>query len=166
MGRKWLRDKWLRDGGPKRFIRAFQRDERGGTMLLMAIGLLASASMAALAVDMGYFYLLKTQLQTTADVSALAAVRQLPDQNALRATALAYAIKNMSASEHGSVLVNADVVTGNWDSGSRTFTAAGTPLNAVQVVTRRSQANGNAAGTFFARIIDQDAIDIKWFFDV
>ena len=51
-------------------------------MLLMAIGLLASASMAALAVDMGYFYLLKAQLQTTADVSALAAVRQLPDEDA------------------------------------------------------------------------------------
>jgi hypothetical protein len=130
-------------------------------MLLMAIGLLASASMAALAVDMGYFYLLKTQLQTTADVSALAAVRQLPDEDAARTAAVAYAVLNMPTSEHGSVLATSDVVPGNWDTGSRTFTAAGTPLNAVQVVTRRSQANGNAAGSFFARIIDRDAIDIK-----
>ena len=161
MVRKWLRGGWLREARPIRFLRALQRDERGGTMLLMAIGLLASASMAALAVDMGYFYLLKTQLQTTADVSALAAVRQLPDEDAARTAAVAYAALNMPTSEHGSVLAASDVVPGNWDSGSRTFTAAGTPLNAVQVVTRRSQANGNAAGSFFARIIDRDAIDIK-----
>ena len=152
---------WFRTGGPKRFIRAFRRDERGSTLALMAIGLFASAGIAALAVDIGYFYLLKGNLQTTADVSALAAVRQLPDEDAARTTAVAYAIMNMPTSAHGNVLASTDVVTGNWDSGSRTFTAAGTPLNAVQVVTRRSQANGNAAGTFFARVIEHNFVDIR-----
>jgi len=128
---------WFRNGGPKRFIRAFRRDERGSTLALMAIGLFASAGIAALAVDIGYFYLLKGNLQTTADVSALAAVRQLPDEEAARTTAVAYAIMNMPTSAHGNVLASTDVVTGNWDSGTRTFTAAGTPLNAVQMVTRR-----------------------------
>jgi Flp pilus assembly protein TadG len=146
---------------PNRFIRAFLRDERGGTMLLMAIGLLASASVAALAIDIGYFYLIKGRLQTTADVSALAAVRQLPDEDAARTAAVAYAALNMPTNQHGSVLASADIMTGNWDSGSRTFTPAGAPLNAVEVVTRRSQANGNAAGAFFARIIEKDSIDIK-----
>ncbi len=155
MARKWLQDR------PIRFIRAFQRDERGGTMLLMAIGLLASASMAALAVDMGYFYLLKTQLQTTADVSALAAVRQLPDEDAVRTSALEYAAKNMATNAHGNVLVNTDVVTGNWDSDTRTFTPAGAPINAVQVITRRSQASGNAARTFFANVFGFASVEIK-----
>ncbi len=141
-------------------MRAFLGDQRGGTLLFMAIGLFASAGVAALAVDMGYFYLLKERLQTTADVAALAAIRQLPDQNALRTTALAYAPMNMSASEHGNVLVNADVVTGYWNSGARTFTAAGLPVNAVQVTTRRSQGNGNAAPTFFASIAGFDNVDI------
>ncbi len=54
----------------------------------MAIVLFPAAVVTALAVDMGYFYLLKGRLQTTADVAALAAVRQLPDQNALRTAAL------------------------------------------------------------------------------
>ncbi len=107
MGRRWLRD-----GGPKRFYRAFLRDERGATMVLMAIGLLASAGVAALAVDIGYFYLLKGQLQTTADVAALAAVRQLPDEDAARTTAVAYAALNMPTGAHGNVLATADVVTG------------------------------------------------------
>ncbi len=150
----------FRNGGPRRCIRAFQRDQRGATMVLMAIGLFASAGMAALAIDMGYFYLLKGRLQTTADVSALAAIRQLPNQDALRASALEYAPKNMAASEHGSVLVTADVVPGHWASGTRTFTAAANPVNAVQVTTRRSQANGNTAPTFFAHIIGFDGVDI------
>ncbi len=151
----------FRNGGPRRCIRAFQRDQRGATMVLMAIGLFASAGMAALAIDMGYFYLLKGRLQTTADVSALAAIRQLPSQDALRASALEYAPKNMATSEHGSVLTNADVVPGFWSSTTRTFTAAANPVNAVQVTTRRSQANGNTAPTFFAHIIGFDGVDIR-----
>ena len=129
-------------------------------MAFIAICLFASAGMAALAVDMGYLYILKSRLQTTADVAALAAVRQLPDQNALRTTALDYAPKNMAASAHGNVLVTGDVVTGHWNPGPRTFTAAGLPVNAVQVTTRRSQANSNTAPTFFAHIIGFDGVDI------
>ncbi len=126
----------------------------------MAIGVFASVGMAALAVDVGYLYILKSRLQTTADVAALEAVRQLPDQNALRTTALDYAPKNMATSDHGNVLVTGDVVTGHWNPGPRTFTAAGLPVNAVQVTTRRSQANGNTAPAFFARIIGTDGVDI------
>ena len=103
-------------------------------MAFMAVGLFSSAGMAALAVDISYFYLLKVQLQTSADVAALAAVRELSDEDAMRTTAVAYAAKNMPTSEHGNVLANADVVMGNWDAGTGTFTAAGTPANAVQVV--------------------------------
>ena len=161
MGRKWFRDGWLRGGGPNRCIRAFLRDQRGGTMVFMAIGLLASVGMAALAVDISYFYLLRGQLQTTADVSALAAAGELPDEDAARTAAVAYAVKNMPTSAHGNVLATADVVTGNWDAGTRTFTPAGTPANAVRVVTRRSQANGNAAGTFFAKVQGTDSIDMR-----
>ena len=152
--------KWLRDGGPKRCIRAFLRDQQGATLAFMAIGMFASAGMAALAVDAGYLYILKSRLQTTADVAALAGVRQLPDQNALRTTALAYAPKNMAVSDHGNVLVTGDVVPGFWNSGSRTFTAAGLPVNAVKVTTRRTQGNGNAAPTFFARIVGFGDVDI------
>ena len=130
-------------------------------MALMVIGLFVSVSMAAFTIDVSYFYLLKSRLQMTADVAALAAAGEFPDEDEVYATALEYAGKNMPTSDHGSVLLNADMVTGNWDSDTRTFTPAGAPLNAVKVVTRRAQANGNAAGTFFARIIGIDNIDIQ-----
>ena len=141
-------------------MRAFLRDQQGATLVFVAVGLFASAGMAALAVDIGYFYVLKNRLQTTADVAVLAAAGQLPDADAVRTTALAYTAKNMAASAHGTVLANADVVTGNWDSDTRIFTAAGAPTNAVQVITRRSQANGNVARTFFANVIGIAGVDI------
>ncbi|MCH8808383.1 MAG: hypothetical protein IH993_00895, partial [Proteobacteria bacterium] len=84
------------------------------------------------------------------DAAVLASVSELPDTDAARATAVEYATKNMSVAEHGKVLDDDDVVTGNWDSETRTFTPDGTPLNAVRVVARRSRDNGNPVGLFFA----------------
>ncbi len=117
--------------------------------------------MGAIAVDLGYLYSLRGKLQNSADAAVLAAVGDLPDEDAARATAVGLATKNMPAANHGTVLANADVVAGNWDADTRTFTPSGSPINAVRAVTRRSQANGNAAGLFFARILGFDEVDMQ-----
>jgi hypothetical protein len=137
------------------------QDQRGSIFAIMGIGLVMAAGFTALAVDISYLYVLKGKLQTTADFAVLAAVTQLPDEDAARTMALEYTAKNMPAAEHGTVLANADVVTGNWDADTRTFTPAGDPVNAVRVVTRRSQANGNAAGLFFARVLGFNEVDME-----
>ncbi len=128
---------------------------------MFAVFLMAGVGFAAVAIDGGYLYSLKSKLQTTADAAVLVAVSELPDTDAARTAAIVMAGKNMATGEHGAVLANADVVTGNWDSGTRTFTPAGDPINAVRVVTRRAQANGNAAGLFFARILGFDEVDVE-----
>jgi hypothetical protein len=130
-------------------------------MVMFPAFILVAAGLASLAVDMGHLYSLNSKLQNTADAAVLAAVGDLPDEDAARATALDLATANMSVAEHGTVLANADVVTGNWDADTRTFTPAGDPINAVRVVTRRSQANGNAAGLFFARVLGFDEVDMQ-----
>ncbi len=130
-------------------------------MSVRKCGSQVGAGFAAVVIDGGHLYSLKSKLQTTADAAVLAAVGDLPDEDAVLATAVALATKNMSVAEHGTVLADADVVTGNWNSGTRTFTPAGDPINAVRVVTRRSQANGNAAGLFFARILGFDQVDVE-----
>ncbi|MEE8307089.1 MAG: TadG family pilus assembly protein, partial [Gammaproteobacteria bacterium] len=142
-------------------VEAFLQDQRGSIFGIMGIGLVMAFGFAALAVDMSYMYVLKGRLQTTADFAVLAAVTQLPDEDAARTMALEYTAKNMAAANHGTVLANADVVTGNWDADTRTFTPAGDPINAVRAVTRRSQANGNATGMFFARILGFDEVDMQ-----
>ena len=130
-------------------------------MVMFPAFILVAAGIASLAVDMGHLYGLRGKLQHTADATVLAAAGDLPDEDTVLATAVDLATKNMPVAEHGTVLANADVVTGNWNSGTRTFTPAGDPINAVRVVTRRSQANGNAAGLLFARVLGFDEVDME-----
>ncbi len=139
----------------------FRRDQGGSAITMFAVFLMVGAGFAAVVIDGGHLYSLKNKLQTTADAAVLVAVSELPDTDAARTAAIVMAGKNMPPGEHGAVLANADVVTGNWDSGTRTFTPAGDPINAVRVVTRRSQVNGNAAGLFFARILGFNQIDVE-----
>ncbi len=141
--------------------RRFLRDQRGSAITMFAVFLMVGAGFAAVVIDGGHLYSLKSKLQTTADAAVLVAVSELPDTDAARTAAIVMAGKNMATGEHGTVLANADVMTGNWDSDTRTFTPAGNPINAVRVVTRRSQANGNAAGLFFARILGFDDVDVE-----
>ncbi len=141
-------------------MKAFLRDQQGSVITVLAASMMVVVGFTGLAVDGGYLYSLRSKLQATADAAVLAAVGNLPDTNAVRVTAVDYATKNMPIAEHGAVLTNADVVTGNWNAGTRIFTPAGAPINAVRVVTRRSQANGNAAGVFFARVLGFDQVDI------
>ena len=61
------------------------------------------------------------------------------------------------------MLVAADVEPGSWDGENRVFTAGGTPTNAVRTTARRSQANGNPLGLFFARVIGISTSDVSAF---
>jgi len=145
----------------KKFIQSFVCDEQGSVLIFMSIVLFVGFSIAALAIDGSFLYLLKNRLQTTADIAVLAAVEQIPNgEDAILATAVEYVTKNMSVSDHGNVLVTSDVLTGNWDTSTRVFTPGDTPLNAVQVTTRRSQDNSNTVGTFFASIFGFNSVDV------
>lgn len=149
-----------RQEGPTDMMRRFHRDESGSVFVLVALGFLVIMGVAALAVDMGNAYVMENNLQTTADSAALAAASELPDVSNVTAVAVAYATKNMATGHFGDVVTAGDVATGNWSDDSRTFTAAGTPTNAVRVVARMSEDNDNAAPTFFGRLFGKDSIDI------
>ncbi len=145
---------------PKSRTYRFMSDQRGSIIIIVALSIMFIGGMAALAVDVASAYVFKTRLQATADAAALAAISQLPDESATLATALEYAGKNMSNAQHGTVLANTDMNTGNWDRGTRTFTPGGVPVNAVRIITRRAQANGNPVRTYFAGILGYDTVDI------
>ncbi len=152
------------------------RDRRGAVAALMALMLVMLLGMGALTIDMGFLWVLKNRLQATADAAALAGASQLPNEavvtavpsceagvdapSTVQAAALDYACKNMPSAAHGMVLVADDVVLGNWDVDTRTFTAAGAPINALQVTTRRSTANGNEVPLFFAGVLGINGADV------
>ena len=67
--------------------------------------------------------------------------------------AVAHAQANMVVSTNGNVLAPEDVLVGNWDTAAQVFTANAAPMNAVHVVTRRSDDNLNPLATNFLRIL-------------
>jgi Flp pilus assembly protein TadG len=87
-------------------------------MFFFAFLILGLLGVAALVVDLGQLYSVKTKLQGVADASALAAAAYLPTTSTALATATSYAALNYATS--GSVVKSSDVVFGCWKS---TFTA-------------------------------------------
>ena len=136
------------------------RNQKGIAAIYMASSLAMLLGMGVLIVDGGELTVLDNQLQIAADVAALAAGADLPDEETVQATAIEYASKQMHSGVHGTVLIEDDVVMGNWDTDTRTFTPAGNPSNAVKVTTRRSEANGNPAQFLLGGLIGQNEIDL------
>ncbi|MEX2287856.1 MAG: TadG family pilus assembly protein [Planctomycetaceae bacterium] len=137
-----------------------EHKRRGAVVPLFAICLVALMGVTALAVDACYLMLVRTQLQLTATAAATAGVRDLPDTDLARTTAIEFAQLNMPTALHGTVLVTNDVIPGHWDFTDKTFTAGGAPLNALKAITRRAESNNNPAGLFFARIFGNQSQDI------
>ena len=172
------------------------RDRRGTVGAWVALMLVMLLGVTALTIDMGFLWVLRNRLQSTADASALAGASQLtktPDSALVKTEAVAYAQKNMPPGGHGTVLADADVVLGHWhgkdhhapgDPDLRTFIPKGTTgppeppgqacsnpvpqiknknclsTNAVEVTTRRAEANGNPAQLFLAGILGIREADV------
>jgi len=137
------------------------RDEGGAIFIIVALSMPVIFGAAAASVDVGQLLYIQSELRATADAAALAATDELDDEDAAKALAVQYAISNMPIAENGDVVDPDDVIIGNWSTDTDTFTAAGTPTNAVQVTARRSSDNGNAVSLYFARMIGFDTSDIE-----
>jgi len=132
--------------------RAGSEDRRRGSILVLAAFLLVVVfAMVAFAVDVGYIVHVDTELQRTADASALAAVQHLPDQAAATTAAQFVAQQNKGAT--GPDLTASDIQFGIWERDTATFTPTTNEPNAVKVTVARSQDNGNPLKLFFAPII-------------
>ncbi len=70
------------------------RSERGQAFALMVIALVALLGTAALAMDVGFAWYAKRQVQASADAAALAGAQQLPDITSATSTANYYATLN------------------------------------------------------------------------
>ena len=155
-------------------VRRIVRGNQKGMMIVyVALAIVALCAFVALAVDMGYMYVAKGQLQNAADAAALAGASQLPDTGKARAEAVTFAAKNVAAgsainisSSGGNALTpDNDITVGNWNPEkypANPYDENRLPVNAVKVRARRTGA-ADAAGTsidgpvdlFFAKIFDK-----------
>lgn len=154
-------------------------DKKGVTAVVVAIAMVALIGFAAIAVDLGYLYIVKGELQNAADSGALAGARVLyindptagihvnPDANQA-----ALDLVSANYSEKSSVAVQS-IERGHWSFATKTFTPndslvfvsldnassaeldANTDfINAVRVITTRKVVAGTGlpAEPFFANI--------------
>ncbi len=134
-----------------------ERRRQGVVQVVVVVALLALAGVAALSIDNGYALATRTQLQAAADAGAHAAIGDLrlgvPLSEA-QATARSVANQNFEGYGGGEVTGAADVVVGNWDYATRTFTTGGSSISAVEVTARKR------VDFFLAPLVGMQSADI------
>ena len=148
-----------RNDNARSAVRQALRNQDGGTLPMVAVGMLMAVGFSAMAVDMTSFYSIQSKLQSGADAVATAAAIELANPATATTTAEDYATLNLPASVHGATLNANDVQVGTWDEATRTFTA-GAGTDAIQVTLRRAASNGNAPTTLFGGLMGVDTVDI------
>lgn len=148
---------------PSNALREFLRDESGSYTLWSLVWFILYLGLGGLAVDVTDAYRNQTLLQATADSAALAAAMSIgkPGEDPV-AEANNYASANMQSDHYGDVLVETDITLGTWDFANRTFDPTGTPVDAVHVVTRRADANGNPVIMSVLRILGLFGVSQQW----
>ena len=148
------------------------KNNKGQILVLVAISLVVLIGFAALAIDVGYFYHTKNQLQGAADAAALAGVVKLDGTNDLTQTdarngAITYAALNSASgspvqlsSDNTNILSSSnDITVGSWITN--TYTAGGTPVNALQVRARRTNKDAAGFPRIFGKIFDTTKQEIR-----
>ncbi|MBC8117269.1 MAG: hypothetical protein H7062_22970 [Candidatus Saccharimonas sp.] len=160
-----------------------QPNRRGGVLVLTAIVLVFLVSIVAFAVDLGYIATTKTELQSAADASSLAAAIELVDglganpentqsemQTIAKAAAVAVAQKNGNGDLSSTYLDPASHMRfgqATWNSGQNRWdkTWGATPANIVEVVTHRdagSSGQGDKSlDLFFAPVMGKTTTNLK-----
>lgn len=162
------------------------RQRRGTVLAFTVMTIVVFMGIVAFAVDLGYLQAVRTQLQRTADASALAGVMGLyrvdanlanyaytltPDRLAARAEAREFVQRNPAGSVRLDVLANdanlpsGDVVLGRLynpaDRSELLDALSDTPNSVrVRVPLLSTHPNGQAA-TFFARILGTTGVDVS-----
>jgi hypothetical protein len=136
---------------------------RGAALVLAALMIVFLLGMAAFAVDVGYLFLVRTQLQVAADSGAMSGAAGLiePDADVV-ATAQAFADRHVAGGRNVDLQPD-DVEFGRWDFDARTFDPAAWRINAIRVTTRRDASSGGEARLFFARVFGFDRQAVKAF---
>jgi len=146
---------------------------RGNIIVMTALLMTGLIAFAAFAIDLGYLYAVRVELQRCADASAIAATWELIDKDGKAGTATTAGLTT-TASTKASQFANLNLVAnsapalGSGDvtvgyianpsspSDSLVTTPAGKLPNAVQVRVQRTTAQNGQVPLFFARVLGYD----------
>ncbi len=144
--------------------RSSKKVRRGVIVVLSAVLMVVLMAMIAFSVDIGYVAVTKTQLQSAADASALAACATLSTATSDDNTPVVNKAKQFAAYHTvggvGVNLQNTDIVFGTWDAGPRTFTPSNTISNAVRITARCDESTGGNK-FFFAPVLGSNSFSLQ-----
>jgi Flp pilus assembly protein TadG len=150
-----------------------ERSEKGVVLVLVAVSMIVILGLAALVIDLGYLWLTKNQLHVAADAAALAGAANLSGtaddctNTTARTAAQTFAAFHKAGSQTGQASLtlaantgnaaDGDIVVGNFtrdrEPGDPTKNfircgeTDGTPVNAVKVRARRTDASTTSSQT-------------------
>ena len=129
-----------------------RRRERGQILPIVALALVVMLGISAFAIDVGYAYYAKRQLQSATDAAALAGAQDLPSITTAKATAATYASANVPANLSTATFTYATSCTASAAAGL--CSAATNPNNLT--VTGTASTN-----TWFAKIFGWAKFDVS-----
>lgn len=165
------------------------KNRRGIAVVYLALLLFALVGIAALTIDVGYFYVVKNQLQNAADAAALAGAANLNGgslniaafdyHSSARRTAWRIACENSAAGKVHVFLVedsancsslptndlnnnndkNGDIVLGSWDKLNGFTPWEST--NQIPISAVQVKTNASGLGTFFGNIFNVSQVNIS-----
>jgi Flp pilus assembly protein TadG len=149
-----------------------RKKQRGIVMPIAAISLLFLVGFAALAIDVGYLFVVRNELQNAADSAALAGAGHLTPYTgapltpnwANANTEVTSAISLNKAVN--AILVNGQVETGYWDitgntPGVHSSSTSPDDLPAVKVtIHKENGSNGGAVNAFFAQVLGINSFNV------
>jgi Flp pilus assembly protein TadG len=152
-------------------------NERGTVVIVVALFLITLIGFAALAIDVGHMMVTRNELQNAADAAALATMKKLGDTYSTMTysaqqsyvavlsdfapTAQAVASSNIAAGKSVNINQGVDVILGDWDFNTNTFTPGLTRPDAVRVITRRDGSANGPVPTFFAGVLGLSTIPVS-----
>jgi Flp pilus assembly protein TadG len=156
------------------------KNDKGATIVLVAILLVVIMGIAALAIDVGNLAATKGELQKLADGAALAGAGELgyqyqtKDCDAISLSDISniasdVAVQNVADTKN-ITLNSSDIVWGCWDLEEHDFTPLGegdcscssSPLpNAVKVTARRDSEANTPVDTFFAGVLGPETVGLR-----
>jgi hypothetical protein len=157
--------------------RLHKNKEQGSVIVIVALCLFLFIGLAALAIDIGYLYTTRNELQNVADAAALAGARYLGNeysklepsqmgshtftQSEVLAAVQAVATQNKAANMSISI-ESEDVKIGLWDpENPDDVTQSYVGPDAVRVIARRENGGVNGAiATFFGRFFNIDEMSV------
>lgn len=138
-------------------------DDRGVSILIIAVSMIFVLGMAGLGIDLASLYVGRSQAQRAADAGALAAAQYLA-QSCTAGSGTISADCQAKAQQRAVAVTNANLVAGitpNITTNDVTFLETSASDPQVQVIAGRDTAHSNPMPTFFVKIFGINSADVS-----